>query len=85
MAADEQPYAVRRRVESAQQQTPQSAKVLVFPEVRRICRQFVFKGQHREDQIDFPRPLKAIELIFALKAVEASVTAALADLPFGSY
>ena len=35
--------------------------------------------------MDLPLPLKGAEAISTLKSVEASVVAALADLPFGSY
>lgn len=44
----------------------------------------VFKGQHREDQIDSPYALMGAKTKCALKVAEASVTA-LTDLQFGSY
>ena len=76
-------YSVQEGIESALNQLLESSNDLIPREVKSHAQAAVFKSNGQEDQTAFPCPLKETEAISALKAVEAGVLAAVADLQDG--
>ena len=77
------PYSLHEGIHSALQDLLQAADGLVTPEVKYLLRDVSFDSTGHADNISLPCPLKEIEAVTALKAVEASTVAAVAGLRFG--
>ncbi len=77
------PYSLQKGIHSALQDLLQAAHGLVVPEVEKYLQDVTFDSTGYADDIGLPCALKETEAVTALKAVEASTVAAIADLRFG--